>query len=152
MLFIEYGIYYGKHILNHYYFIIWPDFMWYAGMWSPNGDQTGQWWSISMTSQWPLIMTSQLAMTLQGTSIVMSQWVINDFALFTYHCITKHNDIAMNFILCILCSMPNYDFIRGSMEWKQEHVHVWSVLGWRTHSLFLNALSPDWSNTHLFLL
>ncbi len=36
-------------------------------MCSPNGDQSGQWRSISMTSQWPLIMTSQWVMTLHGT-------------------------------------------------------------------------------------
>ncbi len=42
----------------------------------PNGDQSGQWRSISMTSQWPLIMTSQWVMTLLGMPIVISQWVM----------------------------------------------------------------------------
>ncbi len=37
-----------------------------------NGDQSGQWRSISMTSQWPPIMTSQWVMTLLRIPIVKS--------------------------------------------------------------------------------
>ncbi len=59
-----------------YYYILWPDFIWYTGMWSLNGDHSGQCRSISMTSQWPLIMTSQWVMTLLGMHIVKSQWVM----------------------------------------------------------------------------
>ncbi len=73
------------------YSILWPVFIWYTGMCSPNRDQSGQWRPISMTSQWLLILTSQWIMTLLwmhivksqwimkllGTSIVMSQWIIS---------------------------------------------------------------------------
>ncbi len=45
-------------------------------MCSLNGDQSGQWRSISMTSQWSLIMTSQWVMTLLGMPIVKSQWFV----------------------------------------------------------------------------
>ncbi len=38
-----------------------------------------EWRSISMTSQWPLIMTSQWVMTLLGMNIVKSQWGISLF-------------------------------------------------------------------------
>ncbi len=85
-----------------------------------------------MTSKWPLIMTSQWIMTLLGMSIVkitMGKAIVrdihcditmsNDVVMCTYHGITMHNYIAMNitfFLLCILCFMPNYDFIIGSME------------------------------------
>ncbi len=67
--------------------------------------------------------------------------------------------------------MPNYDFIMGSMKKKQEEVYVWSVWVWEHircfcvglfHSSFgfvkypytntTHVLSPDWSNTQLFLL
>ncbi len=56
--------------------ILWPHFMWYTGMWSPNGDQSGQWTSTSITSQWSLIMTSQWLMMLLGMHIVQSQWIM----------------------------------------------------------------------------
>ncbi len=55
-----------EHIL--YYSILWPVFMLYTDMCSLNGDQSGQLRSISMTSQWPLIMTSQLVMTMLPSS------------------------------------------------------------------------------------
>ncbi len=58
------------------YYILWPDCMSSTGMWSPNGDQSGQWRLISMKSQWPLIMTSQWVMMLLGMHIVKSQWVM----------------------------------------------------------------------------
>ncbi len=78
-----------------------------------------QWRSISMTSQWPLIMTSQWIMTLIGMCIVKSQWVmtllwtsivtsqwVNYIAMCTYHGITMHNDFAMNlfyYVFSVLC-------------------------------------------------
>ncbi len=81
-----------------------------------------------MTSQWPLIMTAQWVMTLLGMHILKSQWVMtfakdihcnvtisNDVAMCTYHGVTIHNDYKP-FLLCIFCSMPNYDFIMGSMQ------------------------------------
>ncbi len=41
----------------------------------------------------------------------------NVIAMCTYHCITMHNDVPMNFLLiCILFSMLYYDFIMGSIE------------------------------------
>ncbi len=44
---------------------------------SPNGDQSCQWRSISMTSQWPLIMTSQcVSNTIARDAFVKSQWVM----------------------------------------------------------------------------
>ncbi len=87
-------------------------------MCSPNGDQSGQWRSISMTSQLPLIMTSQWVMTLLGMLILKSQWVMmllrtskshligNDVAMCTYHGITMHNNVAMNlfyYVFSVLC-------------------------------------------------
>ncbi len=60
----------------HVYYILWPDLMWYTGIWSPHEDQSGQWRSISMTSQWSLIMTSQWVLMLLGMCIVKSQWVM----------------------------------------------------------------------------
>ncbi len=101
-------------------YILWPDVMWYTGMWSPSGDQSGQWRSISMTSQRPFIMTSQWAMTLLririvksqrimtllGTSIVTSQWVMTLLCVHIYHGITMYNDIAMNlfyYVFSALC-------------------------------------------------
>ncbi len=38
----------------------------------------------------------------------------NDVVMCTYHGITMC--YYERFLLCILCSMPNYDFIMGSME------------------------------------
>ncbi len=87
-------------IVLYLYSILWPAFMWYTGMCSPNGDQLGQWRSLSVTSQWPLIMTSQWVMTLIGMPIVKSQWIMmllgtstmsNGIAMCTYHGITMHN-------------------------------------------------------------
>ncbi len=99
------------------YSILWSDFIWYTGMWSPKWDQSGQWISISMTSQWSLIMTSQWAMmllgmhiiksqwvmTLLGTAIVISQWVM--MLLYIYHGITMHNDIAINLFYYVFSAL-----------------------------------------------
>ncbi len=68
-------------------------------------------------------------MTLLWMRIVKSQWLMalldnihcditmsNDVAVCTYHDITMHNDVCYEpFLLYIFCSMPNYDFIMGSM-------------------------------------
>ncbi len=59
-----------------------------------NGDQSGQWRSVSLTSQWPLIMISQWVLTLLGMHIVKSQWVLI-FAR-EIHCdVTMSNDLLM---------------------------------------------------------
>ncbi len=81
--------------------------MW--GMWSLNGDQSGQWRSISMISQWPLIMTSQWAMTLLEVHILGMSIVTSQCVMMLHHCITIYNDIYCyeHFLVCILCSMPN---------------------------------------------
>ncbi len=88
---------------------LWPVFMWYTGMCSPNGDQSGQWRSIRMASQWPLIMTSQWVITLLGMPIVKSKWVMmllgistvmslwNNYILMcTRQGITMHNKFSLN--------------------------------------------------------
>ncbi len=72
-----------------YYYILWPDFMWYTGMWSPNGDQSGQWRSISMTSQWPIFITSQWD---AHCEITMGNDIARDI-----HC-----DVTMNMMLLCL--------------------------------------------------
>ncbi len=128
------------------YLILWPDFMWYACIWSPNGDQPGKWGSISMISQWPFIMTSQWVMMLWGTCIVKSQWVMTLLGtsivkqqwvdMCTYHGITMHNDIAMNlfyYVLSVVCLIM-------ILLWVVCNKNTSSCLislGWRTHSLFL---------------
>ncbi len=61
--------------INSYY-ILWPNLCDIGGMWSLNRDQLGQWRSISMTSHWPVIMTSQWVMTLLGICIIKSRWVM----------------------------------------------------------------------------
>ncbi len=59
-----------KNRWNPNYSTLWPVFIWYTGMCSLIGDLSGQWSSISMTSQWPVIMTSQWVMMLLGLPIV----------------------------------------------------------------------------------
>ncbi len=77
------------YVLCIIYSILWPIFMWYTGMWSTNGDQSGQRRLISMTSQWVMLLVE--------ISNVMSQWVMTlPCLLSTYHGITMHNDVAMN--------------------------------------------------------
>ncbi len=151
--------------------------MWYTGMWSPNGDQSGQCRSISMTLQWPLIMTSQWVMrslemcivksqwvmTLLGTSIVIPQWVMT---LLCEQCITN----LFYYVFSALCLIMILLWVVCNKK-KQEQVHVWSIwvgehnccfcVGWFHSSFGLmkysytntnHVFSSDWSNTHLFLL
>ncbi len=54
-------------------------------MCSPSGDQSGRWRSISMTSQWPLIMTSQWG----------GGRFCNDIVRVTHFEITMCNDVAI---------------------------------------------------------
>ncbi len=59
-------------LLEHmFYSILWP-FMWYIGMCSANRDQAGQRRSITMTSQWPLIITPQRVLKFLEIHIVKS--------------------------------------------------------------------------------
>ncbi len=87
------------------YSILWPDFMWYTGMWSLNGDQSGQWRSINMTSQWTLINDIRMGNDV-ARDIHCDVTMSNDIAMCTYHGITMHNDIAMNlfyYVISTLC-------------------------------------------------
>ncbi len=80
--------------LQVYYSILRPVFMWYWGFCSPNGDQSGQWRSISMTSQWSFIditMDNDVVRDIH-CDVTMN----NDIAICTYHSITIHNDVSMN--------------------------------------------------------
>ncbi len=100
------------HVSNIYY-ILWPDCMWYTSMWSLKVDQSGHWTSISLTSQWALIMTSQWVMMLLGMHIVKSKCVMtllgtsiditmsNNVAMCIYYGITMHNDVPMNLFYCV---------------------------------------------------
>ncbi len=65
--------------------------MWYTGMWSLNVDQSDQWRSISMTSQWPIIYCD----------VTMS----NDAAMGTYHGITIHNGVVMNLFFYVFSAL-----------------------------------------------
>ncbi len=80
-----------------YYSILWPIFMWYTGMWSLDGDQSGQCRSTSLLSQWLLIMTSKWIMTLLGMCIVKLQWVV----MFLGTTIVMAQRVIVMMVLCV---------------------------------------------------
>ncbi len=82
-------------------------------MYSPNGDQPGQWRSISMTSQCPLIMTLTMGNDVARDAhceitnvngIHCDIRISNDFAMCTHHVITMNNEPLL---LYIFYFMPN---------------------------------------------
>ncbi len=66
-------------------------------MYSPNGDQSGQWRSISMTSQWimnDVARDAHIEFTMGNDvtrDIHCDVTMCNDIAMCTYHDITMHN-------------------------------------------------------------
>ncbi len=75
----------------------------------------------------------------------------NKIALCTYHGITMHNDISINFfLLCILYSMPIVLFCYG-LYGINTRTRSWLIsLDWRTHLLFLcRAISYISTQTQL---
>ncbi len=83
-------------------------------MCSLNGDESGQWRSISMTSQWSLIMTSQWVNDVVRDThceITMGNIVARNI----HYDVTMCNDVALcTPLLCI--TMPNCYFNMDSME------------------------------------
>ncbi len=78
----------------------------------------------------------------------------NDVAMCTYHGITMHNDITTNLFYYVF-SAQCLIMILLWVVWNKTRSCLISLV-WRTHSLFLGeapyVFSPDWSDTHLFLL
>ncbi len=126
--------------------------MWCTGMWSLNWDQSGQWSSLSMTSQWPLIMTSQwvkwcytrdvhFEITMDNDvarDIRCDVTMSNDIAMVIYQCITMHNDIAINifyYVFSALCLIVLFYY--GEYGIKTRTSSCLIGLDWRTHSLVL---------------
>ncbi len=92
-----------------YYCILWHQFMWYTGMWSPNGDQSGQWkinqYYITMVSHYDITMCNYVTWDVHceltmgndiDRDIHCNITMINDIAMYTYHGITMHDDVTMN--------------------------------------------------------
>ncbi len=96
----------------------------------------------------------------------------NDIAMCTYHGITMHNDVAMNifydvfFALCLIMILlwvvwnKNKNKFMFVLVWAGEHIRCFCVglfhkSEGRVKYPYTNTthvLSPDRSNTHLFLL
>ncbi len=118
-------------------------------MCSPNEDQSGQWWSITMATHYDITMGNDIA-----RDALCEISMGNDGVRDTHCDVTMNNDVAMcciswhhnalcccyePFLLCILCSDAlMYYFNMGSKYGLKTRTSACLIsLGRRTHSLFL---------------
>ncbi len=116
--------------------------------------------TLIVTSQWPFIMTSQWVNAV-ARDIHCDITMSSDIAMCTYHGITMHNDVAMNLFYYIFSALYLIMILlwvvwnKNKNKFSPENtfiVFVSLALLKYPYTNTTHVFSPDWSNTHLFLL
>ncbi len=94
--------------------ILWPDIMWYTGMWSPIRPVEINQYDITMATHYHITMGNNVARDVHCEITMVNDvardihcdiTMSNGIAMCTYHGITLYNDVAMNLFFYVFSAL-----------------------------------------------